>query len=984
MASNFPQDFIQEDRFINRRYFQIPTDQKQLLDSNNLGNWYENLNRGPHPMVNVPSEVLEHLHRPKSAGSAQTLPRVQPATPNAPSTLPGPVLGQGDEENADGTPLSWTPSPSRRSPDQSSQHVEQTPPLRRSLVYNPPEPQSKSRAVPTPVENVPSSSAAQSEVLEIQPPEALNQDIGAPINRPAVRAVALDLARPVAIPPSAQEQSIPGTFSHTGQSDEQQPPAKKQRRMAETALPERKAEPRERPIVSKTNTKTSAVAFGSRQESLVTSISTPSMNTQAATEHSSLRDSSLPKTTSRSGSHRDSSYNPTPTWEGRRNAMASQREKLIQAPESSLTLPGPRPAQAAQRGNKRNSTRQSLPPAQGSPNAWTPYEKFTMVYPDYQESVYTFVSALLNVEILKRDWALAEFLYDDFIRAFSTGYLQYIAMSLVRHSNQILTAVQWYNDNVKTVHYCQKVITKGNIHDMIKGHPAEVRKVQESIGGSGFTVDGVEHEEPDKGLEDGTSHDEHDVDAQGPLEDERKEAALVAMSSPELHIASPGAMEVDTTTTPMENEASLMSLVEPMNGGELPHMMTESVLDINNHSSSDDAGLGKRSQRQYSIAKGVNESIEGLLLGYHGEEASNQGQNNTLVDRAAEEKEPAPTAEIEHAMEDGKPRSRTSPELSIRSPGPDVASTAASIEDERSGFVDGLRQEACSPSGSFASQDDLHMEDYLGDEEPEDNPESPVAINQPRTSSATGRQSSEVVFTEGVHRNGATPEGKATSGISMSPVARESVQGLITNVSTSASGTSSSSRHGRPNTPPPKEAQRSACMIDESSDEEEAFDPPTHEVGIPKRRTATLSFSAMQTKAPLSGEQPDTTHPPAKVTAPLPRSAARSSPASRSGFASQASTAPAASTATAAAPKQAGIAQKTVTDSRRVLAQVPASLFSGEGKSGSPVSSGLSHADVPRSKKRANETREERSRRLKEHLRRRLLGKTLSSTPVSK
>lgn len=1009
MASNLSQDFVQADRFINRIYAQIPRDQELLLASDSEDTWFENLSRGPLAMVNVPPGVLENLHKLKSADLAQRSPRVQPATANVPSTPPRPTPGENNVENHQRTPDSWSQSQPHRGSDPSTQRGEETPPLRSSLVNPREDYQSKRKAPSVAVEVPPSSSAAQSEGLELQPPDALSQESGAPVNRPAVRAVATDLARPGATPPSAQEQIIPSTFCGTGQSEEQQSPAKKQRRMVETT--DKESEPREQSRVSKASAKTLSMATGSKQGSSATNISTTSLPTQAASEHYRL--SSLPKAASGSGAHRDSSSGPTPTWEGRHTAMATQRELLIQAPASSLTLPGPRPAQAAQRSSKPNSTRQSLSSARNSPTVRMPYEKFRMAYPDYQESAKTFVSALLTVERLKRDWALAEFLYDDFVRAFSTGYLQYITMSLVTDADQILTAVQWYNDNVKTVQYHQKVITKGNIHDLVKAHATEVRQVRESMGGSGSTVDEAAHEELDEELEIRIENDEQESDDQEP-EAEREEEASVLASSPELCIDSPGTLDVGVTRAPVGSETSLISQVEPVNEEQPSYIVTTTVFDTTGQSSSEDTGLGNRSQRRFSFAKDVDETINKRVSLTHEKEASNLIQGDTRVDEAeGEHLLGTPDAEVEYAIEDSMSRSRLPPELHINSPRLEVTGVAASIEDEQPEEVNVPHQEAYSPSGSFASQEDVQMEDCLVDEEPDVNPESPIAIDRPRMFSESSRHSSEVVIAEGVHRNEETHEATATPRISKSSVTRDSVRESFTKVSTPVASETgsvprkflaplpSSSRppsrtrltntngdetvHEGPSSPPLKAAHKSFSILADSSDEEEeAFDPPPTTVAIPKPWTATYSSSASQAQAPLSGNESDTFDTPIKVDVRIPRTTARSSPAVKPGTTSRTWTAPAASTATAAASKQTEFDTKVVRDHQRVASRVSTGSFSGVGKSGSPVSSERSHANVPLSKKRLNETREERSKRLKEHLRRRLAGKTPSSTPVGK
>lgn len=1012
MASSISQDFAPTGRLISRRYVQIPKDQVDLLDKDEA--WSENLSHGPRRMVNVPPEVVENFHKRNGTNLAQPSSPVLQPTPNAARPPPSTAPGVDNEEDVEGTPVSgWSQTPPRRDPDQSIQRAEQESPLRSSLL-SPAIIQPKRKAPPAYVEDAPSSSAVQSEGLEMQPLEALGEESGTPVNRPAVRAVATGSTRPRATPPSAQEQTIPSTFSGTGQSGEQQQSANRQRRLTETALRDEEPEPSEQSVISMASPELQPIAPGNNQQSSATNISKPLLRTKAAFEQS--RQSSLPKAGSDWVVDRDSTSSLTPTWEGRRAAMATQQEKLIQAPASSLPLPGPQPPRAGQRTSTPNSTRQSLGSTQASPKVRTPYEGFRAAYPDYQESPNIFVNALLIVERLKRDWALPEFLYDDFVRVFSTAYLQYISMSLITKADEILTAVQWYNDNVKDMQYHQKVITKDNIHDMVKAHATEAHKARNSIGASEITVDGAAHENPDEDLEDEAEQDEQSVDGQEPGEAGRKEGAPVLMRYPELHIGSPGTMEFETTTAAVGSEASLMSQVEPANEEQPSHMMTASGFDLIGQSPLEETGLSNHSQPCFSFPKGAKEVSDKLVFDKKGKEASNLIQSGTRADEAVCERDPrSPSAEVEHAMEDDIPRSRMSPELSVSSLGLEVAGVAALIEDERPEDVNGIQQGARSSPGSFASQEDLQMEDSHGDEESEDDPEAPIESDLPRFSSEGHRQPPGVAISEEMHRNGATPEVKATPGTSKSSAARQSAREPFTEVSTPlASETGSVSRkflaplpsssrppsrtrvtsingddkvHEGPSSPPVRKVQdRFSEPTDSSDGEEDAFDPPAEEEVVPRPRTAALSLAAFKTQALPRDEMSDTADMPVKVPVPAPRIAARIPTAIKSGNKPRTSMVPApvASIATAAAPNQTEAAQRAVTDHRRVVSRGSTGSFPGPGKSGSPVSSERSYANVPMSKKRANETKEERSRRLKEHFRRRITGKTPSSTAMSK
>ncbi|KUI60507.1 hypothetical protein VP1G_07695 [Cytospora mali] len=936
MASSFSQDFIQADRLIKRKYVRIPQDQKKLLDGD--GAWSENLSHGPHRMVNVPPQVIEDVksfHSRKNAHVTQQLLPVQPASPKiagiplTPSRreelVASPVPDDNDEEDDEGTPMTWS---------QSDHYAEQTPHTR--TLISPQKFQPKRRELPAAVDDAPSSSAAQSEGLEMQAPEALSQESGAPVNRTAVPAVIIDSTRSGVTPPSAQVQVIPSTFNGSGQSDERQLPTKKQRKVEEITFPDEAPVLREQSKRLKASPRSLPMTVGSDQESSAATISTPSLSTQAVSEQ--YRQSSLPKAVSALGTHQESSSNLTATWEGRRAAGASQQENLIQAPQ---------PSKVSQRNSTSNNVGRSLSSIQNTLYARTPYEKFRTAYPDYQESIGIFVSALLNVERLKRDWALPEFLYDDFVRAFSTNYLQYISMSVITNSDKVLTAVQWYNDRVKHPQYRKTVITKDNIHGMVKAHATEARKVRESIGECGLIADGVAHEEVGEGLPNEARQEQDDQEPEA----EWKEGMPVFTTSPEIYNGSPGTINVETTTTSLRTEVYLMSQLDTAKGPEA------------------------------------------------------QGAEDDDAKRPDPEK---------HAMEEDASGSRMSPELSINSPGPQVTGLSASIENERPEEVNRLHEGVRSPSRSFATQEDAQMEDYQVENEFEDYPEPLIEIDRPSNFPEAHGQSPEVVIAGAMYRNRSTPEVNATPNTKKTSAARQSLQnssrkdttpvpsmmGSQSKNSTApllcSSSPPSNTRIIDDNGDEPVQgpviplvmtAQNSPgfkSQADLSDEESETYYPPVEKAAVPSPRPGTYSSSAFRTQPQSSDEESDAFDAPVRAFKPPPPTAASSTPAFKLGTLSRTAIARTASPATVAPSNQTDFVQKVVTDHRRQVSRVSNSSSSGAVRSGSPASSEISYANMSMSKKRANESKEERSRRLKEHFRKRLSGKIPSSSAASK
>lgn len=1002
MASSLSQDFVQADCLIKRRYFQIPEDQKKLLDSDEA--WSENLRRGPRRMVNVPPKVIndvKNFHTHNNANQADQLLSVQTTPSRLEKLVSTPSHDEDKDQSIDGTPIPWSQTP-RRGPDRSIRYAEKESPLNSHPVASPRKAQAEGK-LPAYVDAA-SSSAAQSEGLEFQPLEALSQESRAPVNRPAVRPVSTASVRPGATPPSAQLETIPRTLSGTGQSDERQSPAERQGRLEEITFPDEDLEPGDQSDMSKARTTQLAVATGSNHESSATTISTPPLILQAASNQS--RQPRQPKSSSKSSS------NLTPTWEGRRSAMATQLDNIIQAPASDLPLP--QAAQAAQRRSTLNSTGQSLPWTQHSPDVRTPYERFRVAYPDYQESAGIFVSALLNLEKLKRDLALPEFVYDDFVRAFSTGYLQYISMSVISKADQILTAVQWYNDRVKAMRYRQKIITKENIHDMIKAHATEAHKVRESIGEAGVTVDEAAHEELNEALANEIEQDEQG--AQEPGAAERDEEVSAPRDTMELETGSPR-VKLATTRAPVQSEAALVSQVDP-----------ENAFGTNLQPPLEGMGLSKHLEHHSSLVREFNEPSENVI-DKKGKAARNLIQSDIQMDRATEEEESgASGAEAEydeperrepdyHAMEDVKRRSRMmSPKLSVSSSAPGVSRVTASIEDERPGGAKGLHRGSPSPSGSVASHD-IEMGDYdmLDEDSEEDGPED-VEIDRSKSLPEIHGQSPEANLAQGVHRDGAVPEVQATPSPNKSLAARQSTRESLTKTSTpigsekdsisrkflkplqSLSPASSRTRiskvngdelaHERPNSPRSNKAQSPPAFRSQagsSGGESNTSVYPTKEIAVPSSKTTALISPNLNTQPQSSDEESDAFEASVRgPPMPPPRRAARSSPAFMSGTRPRTPMVRPTSTATVATLNQNEIVKEVDTNHRRVVFRVSNGSVSGVGNSGSPVSSERSYANIPLSKKRANETKEERSRRLKEHFRRISTGKTPSSSAVSK
>lgn len=116
-------------------------------------------------------------------------------------------------------------------------------------------------------------------------------------------------------------------------------------------------------------------------------------------------------------------------------------------------------------------------PVNGPPDTSSqpPYATFKTTYPDYKGTLGDFLRALLSILPLQKKRALAEFLYDDFVRVFSTDFLTYISDQ--EGNPHPLTAVEFYNENVSKPVYLGGVLTKDNLRKILGRYSDEIRAI---------------------------------------------------------------------------------------------------------------------------------------------------------------------------------------------------------------------------------------------------------------------------------------------------------------------------------------------------------------------------------------------------------------------------------------------------------------------------------------------------------------------------
>lgn len=118
------------------------------------------------------------------------------------------------------------------------------------------------------------------------------------------------------------------------------------------------------------------------------------------------------------------------------------------------------------------------------PNPSNPYTIFASTYPSYTAhngTLKNFIKACICLEYLQSERALREFLYDDFIRAFSEGYLTYVAGA--REGQEALPAIEWFNMLQGEPEYRKMIVTRANLKSVLSMFPEGVARARRYISG---------------------------------------------------------------------------------------------------------------------------------------------------------------------------------------------------------------------------------------------------------------------------------------------------------------------------------------------------------------------------------------------------------------------------------------------------------------------------------------------------------------------
>ncbi|KAL7927201.1 hypothetical protein ACQKWADRAFT_279829 [Trichoderma austrokoningii] len=112
-----------------------------------------------------------------------------------------------------------------------------------------------------------------------------------------------------------------------------------------------------------------------------------------------------------------------------------------------------------------------------------PYVAFTTTYPDYATvhsgNLLSFIEACCHLNELQGKRLIREYLFDDFIRAWS-GYLKYA----LREGPSHLPAIEWFNDLRGPILFNRMCVRGNNLDTVLGAYPEEVARIQAAMNQS--------------------------------------------------------------------------------------------------------------------------------------------------------------------------------------------------------------------------------------------------------------------------------------------------------------------------------------------------------------------------------------------------------------------------------------------------------------------------------------------------------------------
>lgn len=473
--------------FRRRKFVNIPKDQRALLERD--GSWAVDLKNTPHGLINVPGHVLQTV-REAYAVRETTAKKVRPSTPPSKSKPASPAVASqySHEKLPGGSPTTPVDPPLPLSSPER--------------IYSPFSPSEYSPAggesvdkltvahkVPSNVSIAPKVSAVLNhgltssgntddndmEDLEMELPQPLG-GLHVPVNRTAARLVTssameqeITSTATTNTPPCAQKTygvdlSTASSKVSPQKSEAAVQPARHQRRMKPIQFSE------DSPAVSQRRSASASMKHmpgNNILPELESSSSPPSVIIPATDRYAPTQKPNLDK--------------PTITIvDGRGPVTQTSRAATSLSIHTTVSERANRPLVQSHAMREPHSMTKDIEMTDAPVD---PYKLFVNTYPDYVTGHtgdrWKFVKACFCLEFLQNERALREYLYDDFIRAFSGGYLKYV--NNAGPGQEPLPALEWFNGLSGPIMFNRMAVTRNNLDDILSYYPEEVTRAKAII-----------------------------------------------------------------------------------------------------------------------------------------------------------------------------------------------------------------------------------------------------------------------------------------------------------------------------------------------------------------------------------------------------------------------------------------------------------------------------------------------------------------------
>ncbi|KAM4058701.1 hypothetical protein HRG_006347 [Hirsutella rhossiliensis] len=474
---------------LGRRFLAvIPKDQLRLLEQPD--SWAADFKNKPHGQAHIPGHVLEttkQAYRASSRNEDQGESGIQNEDSHGHAPASSAAL-DGMPSSSPERSIPWSQSPSRSRPPQQA-HVDS------SVIHETPK-SASFKALPPPTESqrpqdLDSDDAMSSndeDDLEMALPQA-QVAADPPVNMAAARLAPTptpyraDNTQAVDTPPPCAQPSqpvvIPATAAKNVKSCPPQPSVEGRRHRHKLI------------VLNNSTVKPVASATAGRR------MPATKMFADVSGSHDTTSSSMVPATS------QDSSV-----LDGVVTSIETTSDLVPPAPrpEASRTGQGGWSVAAADAAQPTHPG-QVEPLVRQAVQAWAtepathemnPYRVFAAEYPDYVAchggSLWNFVRACVCVDYLRRERMLRECLFDDFVRAFSVGYLQYVARA--GPGQEPLPAIEWFNLLGGAPLYNRMVVSRKNLDAILAAFPEEVKKARNIIRDDDDDDDAIQEARP--------------------------------------------------------------------------------------------------------------------------------------------------------------------------------------------------------------------------------------------------------------------------------------------------------------------------------------------------------------------------------------------------------------------------------------------------------------------------------------------------------